>query len=151
MPIDENMKWSLNGMKHEIKIDFRDFYPGLKEEMEAFEKLIKMPSSGKTIADKVIKKFKSRYCHVCFFGCVMGEIRGEPICSYCAKELYGFDENEAKDGDLLSHIKMPEPKFEIWYRKRMALPVFEAYLHAELERWKLEQKLEEKEQGNADR
>lgn len=151
MPKDEQTKMLENGMIKQFKIDFRDFFQGLKEEMEAFEKLIKMPSSGKTTADKVIKQFKSRYCHICFFGGVMGEIRGEPICSYCAKELYGFDENEAKDGDLLSHIKMPEPNFEIWYRKRMALPVFEAYLHAELERWKLEQKLEKKEQGNADR
>jgi hypothetical protein len=151
MPKDEQTKMFENGMIKQFKIDFRDFYPGLKEEMEAFEKLIKTPSTGKKTADKVIKLFKSRYCHICFFGKVMGEIRGEPICSYCAKELYGFDENEAKDGDLLSHIKMPEPKFEIWYRKRMALPVFEAYLNAELELCKLEQKLEEKEQGNADR
>ena len=151
MPKDEQTKMLENGMIKQFKINFRDCFPGLKENMEKFESSIGPLVAGRKLAERIEKSFKNRYCHICFFGGVMGEIRGEPICSHCAKELYGFDENEAKDGDLLSHIKMPEPKFEIWYRKRMALPVFEAYLHAELERWKLEQKLEEKEQGNADR
>ena len=36
-----------------------------------------------------------------------------------------------------------DPYYQLWYRRQRALPVFEAYLHAEVERYNLEQKLAE--------
>jgi hypothetical protein len=122
--------------KQEIKIDPLDFHVGLKDNMAEFESLIRMNNPGKNLAEKIEKDLKSRFCHCCFFGHVEGEIMGEPLCKECAKVLYGFDADEERPS-----IKKIDPYYQLWYRRQKALPVFEAYLHAELERFKLELKL----------
>jgi hypothetical protein len=104
--------------------------------MAEFESLIRMNNPGKNLAEKIEKDLKSRFCHCCFFGHVEGEIMGEPLCKECAKVLYGFDADEERPS-----IKNIDPYYQLWYRRQKALPVFEAYLHAELERFKLELKL----------
>ena len=124
--------------KFEIKIDPLDFHVGLKDQMAEFESLIRLKMPGKNLAEKIEKDLKSRFCHCCFFGHVEGELMGEPLCKECAKILYGFDADEER-----SSIKKIDPYYQLWYRRQKALPIFEAYLHAELERYKLEQKLEE--------
>ena len=127
-----------NTCKFEIKIDPLDLHIGLKDKMAEFESLIRMPRPGVSIAEKIEKDLNSRFCHCCFFGCVKGELMGEPLCEECARNLYGFDENEEHPS-----IKKIDPYYQLWYRRQKALPIFEAYLHAELERYKLEQKLED--------
>lgn len=101
--------------------------------------LLRIENPGKSIAENIEKKMKSGFCHCCFFGHVRGEIMGEPLCAECAKNLYGFDADEE-----CPSIKKNDPYYQLWYRRQKALPIFEAYLQAELERYKLEQKLEEK-------
>ena len=128
-----------NTRKFEIKIDPLDFHVGLKDNMAEFESLIRMNNPGKNLTEKIEKDLKSRFCHCCFFGHVEGELMGEPLCKKCAKTLYGFDADEERPS-----IKKIDPYYQLWYRRQKALPIFEAYLHAELERYKLEQKLEEK-------
>lgn len=123
--------------KFEIKIDPLDLHPGLKDQMAEFESLIRMKRPGTDLTEKIEKDLKSRFCHCCFFGHVEGEIMGEPLCKECAKHLYGFDESEEPPT-----IRKIDPYFQLWYRKKKALPIFEAYLHAEVERYKLELKLE---------
>ena len=118
--------------KIKIKIDPLDFHPGLKDAMAEFESLIRM-TPGESLAKKIADQLNRRFCHCCFFGHVEGEICGEPLCKECAKMLYGFDENDERPG-----IKDIDPRVQMWYRKQRSLPIFEAYLHAELERWKLE-------------
>lgn len=132
--------------KYEIKIDPLDFYVGLKDQMAEFESLIRMKRPGTNLAEEIKKKLEPRFCHCCFFGHVEGSIMGEPLCKECAKFLYGFDADE-KHPD----IKKIDPYSQLLYRRRKALPIFEAYLQSELKRFELELKLEEKEQGNADR
>lgn len=127
-----------NELKFEIKIDPLDFHVGLKEQMAEFESFLRIENPGKSIAENIEKEMKSRFCHCCFFGHVKGEIMGEPLCAECAKILYGFDENEERPG-----LKKIDPYYQLWYRRQKALPIFEAYLHSELERYKLEQKLED--------
>ncbi len=126
-----------NKNKFEIKIDPLDFHPGLKDEMAEFESLIRMDNPGKKLADKIKKDLNSRFCHCCFFGHVEGELMGEPLCKECAKILYGFDADEEHPS-----IKKIDPYYQLWYRRQKALPVFEAFLHAEVERYELEKKLE---------
>lgn len=128
-----------NTHRFEIKIDPLDFYVGLKDKMTEFESLIRMDNPGKKLAENVEKKLKSRFCHCCFFGHVEGEIMGEPLCKECAKVLYGFDADEEHPS-----IKNIDLHYQIWYRRKKALEIFEAYLHSELERFKLELKLQEK-------
>ena len=125
-----------NTLKFEIKIDPLDFHVGLKDNMTEFESLIRKESTGKTLVEKIEKDLKSRFCHCCFFGHIEGELMGEPLCKECAKILYGFDADEERPS-----IKKIDPYYQLWYIRQKALPVFEAYLHAELERFKLEQKL----------
>lgn len=127
-----------NELKFEIKIDPLDFHVGLKEQMAEFESFLRIENPGKSIAENIEKEMKSRFCHCCFFGHVKGEIMGEPLCAECAKILYGFDENEERPG-----LKKIDPYYQLWYRRQKALPIFEDYLHSELERYKLEQKLED--------
>lgn len=126
-----------NTQKFEIKIDPLDFHVGLKDKMAEFESLIRMEMPG-TKLEKINKRLKSRFCHCCFFGHVEGELMGEPLCKECAKILYGFDAEEEHPS-----IKKIDPYCQLWYRRQKALPIFEAYLHSELERFKLELKLEE--------
>lgn len=127
-----------NTQKFEIKIDPLDFFVGLKDKMAEFESLIRMESPGTKLAEEINKRLESRFCHCCFFGHVQGSIMGEPLCKECAKVLYGFDESEEHPS-----IKRIDPYYQLWYRRQKALPIFEAYLHSELERFKLELKLEE--------
>jgi len=129
-----------NTQKFEIKIDPLDFHVGLKDKMAEFESLIRMPTPRKSIAERIKKKLNSRFCHCCFFGHVEGEIFGEPLCKECAKNLYGFDADEERP-----NVKKIDPYYQLLYRRKKALPIFEAYLHSELERFKLEQELENKE------
>lgn len=131
-----------NTQKFEIKIDPLDFHVGLKDKIAEFESLIRI-NPGKRLAENVEKKLKSRFCHCCFFGHVEGELMGEPLCKECAKVLYGFDESEEHPS-----IKKIDPYLQLWYRRQKALPIFEAYLHSELERFKLELKLKEADDGN---
>ena len=126
--------------KFEIKIDPLDFHVGLKDKMAEFEYLIRMNNPGKKLAENIEKKLKSRFCHCCFFGHVEGELCGEPLCKECARILYGFNADEEHPS-----IKQIDPYYQLWYRRRKALEVFEAYLHSELERFKLEQRIEEAE------
>ena len=123
--------------KFEIKIDPLDLHIGLKDNMAEFESLIRMPRPGASIAEKIEKDLNSRFCHCCFFGHVECELMGEPLCKECAKILYGFDANEERPS-----IKKIDPYYQLYYRRQKALPIFEAYLHSEIERYKLEQKLE---------
>lgn len=129
-------------LKFEIKIDPLDLYEGLKDKMAEFESLIRMNNrmnnQGNKLAENIEKKLRSRFCHCCFFGHVKGEILGEPLCKECAKILYGFDESEEHP-----RIKNIDPYYQLWYRKQKSLPIFEAYLHAELGRYKAELELEE--------
>lgn len=127
-----------NTQKFEIKIDPLDFFVGLKDKMAEFESLIRMESHEKTLAEEINKKLESRFCHCCFFGHVKGSIMGEPLCKECAKILYGFDESEEHPS-----IKRIDPYYQLWYRRRKALPIFEAYLQSELKRFELELKLDE--------
>lgn len=127
-----------NTQKFEIKIDPLDFHVGLKDNMAEFESLIRMENPGKRLAEKINEKLSSRFCHCCFFGHVEGELMGEPLCKECAKILYGFDAEEERPS-----IKKIDPYYQLWYRRQKALPIFEAYLHSELELFKLEKKLEE--------
>lgn len=117
-----------NTLKSEIKIDPLDFYEGLKDKM---------------VAKNIEKKLKSRFCHCCFFGHVEGELMGEPLCKECAKVLYGFDANEERPS-----IKKIDLYYQLWYRRQKSLPIFEAYLHSELELFELKQKLKEADDGN---
>lgn len=132
-----------NTYKYDIKIDPLDFHTGLKDKMAEFESLIRIENPGTKLAKKIKKKLNSRFCHCCFFGRVEGEIMGEPLCRECAKILYGFDAEEERPS-----IKKIDPYYQLWYRRQKALPIFEAYLHSEIERFKLEQKLEEADDGN---
>ena len=127
-----------NTRKFEIKIDPLDFHVGLKDKMAEFESLIRMENPGTKLAKEINKRLESRFCHCCFFGRVEGVLMGEPLCKECAKILYGFDESEEHPS-----IKKIDPYYQLWYRKQKELPIFEAYLHSEIERFKLEQKLEE--------
>lgn len=127
-----------NTCKFQIKIDPLDLHIGLKDQMAEFESLIRMKKPGTNLAEKIEKDLKSRFCHCCFFGHVECEIVGEPLCNECAKVLYGFD---ASDAPL--KIKNIDPYYQLRYRRQKALPIFEAYLHSELERYKLELKLSE--------
>lgn len=127
-----------NTQKFEIKIDPLDFHVGLKDKMAEFESLIRMKRPEKKLAEEIEKDLKSRFCHCCFFGHVEGELMGEPLCKECAKILYGFDADEERPT-----VKKIDPYYQLWYRRQKALPIFEAYMHAELERFKLERKLEE--------
>ena len=124
-----------NTQKFEIKINLLDFYVGLKDQMAEFESLIRMKNPGKKLAENIEKKLKSRFCHCCFFGHVEGSIMGEPLCKECAKVLYGFDADEEHPD-----IKRIDPYLQLMYRRKKSLPIFEAYLHSELERFNLEQK-----------
>lgn len=126
-----------NTRKFEIKIDPLDLHPGLKDQIAEFESLIRM-NPGKKLAENVEKRLKSRFCHCCFFGHVEGILMGEPLCKECAKILYGFDPDEEHPS-----IKKIDPYYQLWYRRKKALPIFEAYLHAEIERYKLEQQTKE--------
>jgi len=119
--------------KFEIKIDPLDLHPGLKDQMAEFESLIRMQMPGKSLTEKIKKDLNSRFCHCCFFGHVDGEIMGEPLCKECAKILYGFDADEEHPT-----IRKTGPYTQLWWRKRKALPIFEAYLHAEIERYRFE-------------
>ena len=130
-----------NTRKFEIKIDPLDLHVGLKDKMAEFESLIRMKPLGTSIAEKIEKDLKSRFCHCCFFGHVEGELMCEPLCKECAKNLYGFDADEEHPS-----IKKIDPYYQLWYRRQKALPIFEAYLHAEIERYKLELKLEKGEE-----
>lgn len=127
-----------NKCKFEFKIDPLDFHVGLKDKMAEFESLIRMGHQGKKLVENIEKKLNSRFCHCCFFGLVEGTLCGEPLCKECAKVLYGFDASEEHPS-----IKKIDPYYQLWYRKQKALPIFEAYLHAEIERYKLELKLAE--------
>lgn len=133
------MQYPDEPFKMEVKIDPLDFHEGLKDKMAGFESFIR---TRERPTEKLIKNLKkqlnSRFCHCCFFGPVHGQIMGEPLCKMCAKELYGFDGNDEKPC-----IKKMDPVFQLWYRRKMALPVFEAYLHSELGRWKAENALDE--------
>jgi hypothetical protein len=132
-----------NTCKFEIKIDPLDLHIGLKDKMAEFESLIRMPRLGVSIAEKIEKDLNSRFCHCCFFGIVKGELMGEPLCEECARALYGFDEKEKQP-----RIRKIDPYYQLWYRRNRALPIFEAYLHSEVERYKLEQKLEDVKASN---
>lgn len=132
-----------NTCKFEIKIDPIDLHIGLKDKMAEFESLIRMPRPGVSIAEKIEKDLNSRFCHCCFFGHVKGELNGEPLCEECARALYGFEENEEHP-----RIKKIDPYYQLWYRRQRALPIFEAYLHSEVERYKLELKLEDAKASN---
>lgn len=126
-----------NENKFEIKIDPIDWHPGLREQMKGFEDLIRSETieRGKRLAKKIEEHYAYRFCQCCFFGKVEGEIMGEYLCLECARELYGFDKEKME----LKHV---DPYKQLWYRKQKALPIFEAYLHAELGRWKAELELE---------
>lgn len=131
-----------NGIpKFEIKIDPLDLHVGLKDKMAEFESLIRMPKPDISLAEKIKKDLNSRFCHCCFFGHVEGELMGEPLCKECAKNLYGFDADDEHPS-----VKKIDPYYQLWYRRQKALPIFEAYLHAETERYKLELKLEKGEE-----
>lgn len=139
-----------NNMKFEIKINPLDCYEGLREKMQEFENSIdnlKPRTDG--LAQKIEKHLKSRFCQCCFFGHVTGEIMGEALCDECARELYGI--TETKDQNNFLGVRLGKRAFDLhyqlWYRKQKAMPIFEAYLHAELERWKAEEKLAEYMQG----
>lgn len=123
--------------KFKIKIDPLDFHPGLKDAMAEFESLIRIENPGISLVKRISEQLNRRFCHCCFFGHVEGEICGEPLCKECAKMLYGFDASEERPS-----IKKIDPYYQLWYRKQRSLPIFEAYLHAELERWKLESQFE---------
>lgn len=125
--------------KFEIKIDPLDFHVGLKDKMAEFESLIRMDNPGTKLAKEINKRLESRFCHCCFFGRVEGVLMGEPLCKECAKALYGFDADEERPS-----IKKIDPYYQLWYRRQKALPIFEAYLHAEIERYKLEQQTKDK-------
>ena len=125
--------------KFEIKIDPLDLYDGLKYKMSEFESLIRIVNPGKTLAENIEKELKSRFCHCCFFGTIEGELMGEPLCKECAKALYGFDADEEHPS-----IKKIDPYYQLWYRRQKAIPIFEAYLHTEIERYKLEQQIKDK-------
>lgn len=127
-----------NTRKFEIKIDPLDLHPGLKGKMAEFESIIRMQRPGAKLAENIEKDMKSRFCHCCFFGHVEGVLMGEPLCKECAKILYGFDADEERPS-----IKKIDPYYQLWYRRQKALPLFEAYLHSEVERFKLELKLSE--------
>ena len=128
-----------NGIqKFEIKIDPLEYHVGLKDNMAEFESLIRMPMPGVSMAEKIKKNLNSRFCHCCFFGHVEGELMGEPLCKECAKNLYGFDADDERPS-----IKRIDPYYQMWYRRQKALPIFEAYLHTEIELYKLEMKLSE--------
>jgi hypothetical protein len=128
--------------KFEIKIDPLDFHVGLKDKMAEFESLIRIENPGTKLAKKINEKLNQRFCHCCFFGKVQGSIMGEPLCKECAKVLYGFNADEERPS-----IKKIDPYYQLWYRRQKALPIFEAYLHSEIERFKLELKLEEADDG----
>jgi hypothetical protein len=132
-----------NTCKFEIKIDPLDLHIGLKDKMAEFESLIRMTRPGVSIAEKIEKDLNSRFCHCCFFGIVKGELMGEPLCEECARALYDFDEKEKHP-----RIRKIDPYYQLWYRRNRALPIFEAYLHSEVERYKLEQKLEDVKASN---
>ena len=123
--------------KFEIKIDPLDFHPGRKDAMAEFESLIRKENPVISLAKRISERLNRRFCHCCFFGHVEGELMGEPLCKECAKMLYGFDLSEERQS-----IKKIDPYYQLWYRRQKALPIFEAYLHAELERWKLESQFE---------
>lgn len=134
-----------NTHKFEIKIDPLDFHVGLKDKMAEFESLIRINNPGKKLAENVEKKLKSRFCHCCFFGHVEGEIMGEPLCDECMRELYGITETKDPNNSLRLGKRAFDFQYQLWYRRKKALEIFEAYLHSELERFKLEQKIKEAE------
>lgn len=129
---------SKNDYKFEIKIDPIDFHEGLRENMEEFKRIIRndTPKIGE-LAKKIEERYAYRFCQCCFFGKVEGKIMGEYLCLDCARELYGFDKEKME-------FKHVDPYTQLWYRKQKALPIFEAYLHAELGRWKAELELPQK-------
>lgn len=125
-----------NTCKFEIKIDPINWHEGLREQMEEFENLIRSEDKGiGNIAKHIEKHYMHRFCQCCFFGKVEGQIMGEYLCLECARELYGFDKDKME-------LKPADPYKQLWYRKQKALPIFEAFLHAELGRWKAELELE---------
>lgn len=129
--------FALRKDRFEIKIEPIDFHPGLREKMKEFSN--KVSSAGETLARKLEKKLSSRFCHVCFFGKVKGEVCGEPLCEECAFELYGLKD----DGLGFDKKKFEDLNRQLWYRKRKALAVFEAYLSVECRNFETEQKLEQ--------
>lgn len=124
--------------KYEIRLDPIDFHPGLREQIDAFQNRIKEERPGAKLAKKLEEKLAKRFCHVCFFGKVEGVVMGEPMCEECARELYGITKDGKWNCERLGDLSR-----QIWYRKLKALPVFEAYLQAELRSWEAELKLEE--------
>ena len=129
--------FALRKDRFEIKIDPIDFHPGLREKMKEFSN--EVSSAGERLARKLENKLSSRFCHVCFFGKVKGEVNGEPMCEECAFELYGLKDN----GLCFDKKKFEDLNRQLWYRKRKALAVFEAYLSAECRSFEAEQKLEQ--------
>lgn len=128
-----------NIQKFEIKIDPIDFHKGLREQMTDFESTVKNEVlSGVHLAKKIEKKLASRFCHCCFFGKVAGHVMGEPLCEECARELYGITGIHGE----YDKEKMEDLHHQLWYRKQKALPIFEAYLSAEMRYWQSELKNE---------
>lgn len=121
-----------------ISLNPIDWHKGLREQIENAEKeFSKLPHMKNALHD-IVERMSKRYCDVCFFGKPKVEAYGENLCEECAKALYGFDTS-----DKHPTIKPADLYYQLWYRRQKALPIFEAYLHAELERYKLELKLEE--------
>jgi large subunit ribosomal protein L10 len=115
------------------------------ETMDLRRQLYANGCSLKVVKNNILRRASKEmgYDELCDSFAGPSAIAYSPDANTAAKIIYGFDESEEHPS-----IKKIDPYYQLWYRRQKALPIFEAYLHSEIERFKLEQKLEEADDGN---
>lgn len=75
-------------MKYSVRIDPIDIRPGLRQKIDEFEKLVEPQFSVGDLVKKIAERFEKRFCGVCFFGSVVGNVEGVPLCRDCLVNMY---------------------------------------------------------------
>lgn len=67
----------------------------------------------KELSEKISKKIGERYCQVCFYGIVKGQLMGFYVCEDCASEIFNFAcednkfrEEKISNAELVSRMIM---------------------------------------------
>ena len=90
-------------MKFDVRLDPVDFRPGLRQKIDEFEKLVEPHFSVRDLGKKIAERFEKRFCAVCFFGSVVVNVEGVPLCRDCMVNMYDTE---------------PDGEGNLWPKKR---------------------------------
>ena len=78
----------MEGNKFTVRLDPIELRQGLGERIDEFDKLLEPKFSVGDLAKKIAERFEKRFCGVCFFGSVVGNVERVPLCRDCMGNMY---------------------------------------------------------------